>query len=45
VDDNKRPLSDAGLASIRRSVEKITQDMQAHGIPSGSVLARRLFSA
>lgn len=44
VDDNKRPLSDAGLASIRRSVEKISQDMETHGIPAGSVLARRLFS-
>ena len=44
VDDNRRPLSDAGLASIRRSVEKISQDMQTHGIPAGSVLARRLFS-
>ena len=44
VDDNRRPLSDAGLGSIRRSVEKLSQDMQAHGIPAGSVLARRLFS-
>jgi hypothetical protein len=43
VDDNKRPLSDAGLTSIRRSVEKISQDMATHGIPAGSVLARRLF--
>jgi len=43
VDDNKRPLSDSGLASIRRSVEKISQDMETHGIPAGSALARRLF--
>jgi len=44
VDDNKRPLSDSGLASIRRSVEKIAHDMESHGIPAGSALARRLFS-
>jgi len=44
VDDNRRPLSDAGISSIRRSVEKITQDMDSHGIPAGSALARRLFS-
>ena len=45
VDDNKRPLSDAGLASIRRSVEKLSHDMETHGIPAGSVLARRLFAS
>ena len=44
VDDNRRPLSDAGIASIRRSVERIAHDMESHGIPAGSVLARRLFS-
>ena len=44
VDDNRRPLSEAGLASIRRSLEKIVQEMDAHGIPAGSPLARRLFS-
>ena len=44
VDDNRKPLSDAGLASIRRTVEKVAQDMEAHGVPAGSALARRLFS-
>lgn len=44
VDDNRRPLSDAGLASIARSVEKVALDMEAHGVPAGSSLARRLFS-
>lgn len=44
VDDNRRPLSDAGLASILRSVEKVATDMEAHGVPAGSSLARRLFS-
>jgi hypothetical protein len=44
VDDNRRPLSDAGLASILRSVEKVATDMEAHGVPAGSSLARRLFA-
>ena len=44
VDDNRRTLSDAGLASIVRSVEKVALDMEAHGVPAGSSLARRLFS-
>jgi hypothetical protein len=44
VDDNRRPLTEAGLASIRRSLEKIFHEMEAHGIPAGSPLARRLFS-
>jgi hypothetical protein len=44
VDDNRRPLSDAGLASIVRSVEKVAMDMEAHGVPAGSSLARRLFA-
>ena len=44
VDDNRRPLTEQGLASIRRSLEKIFQQMETHGIPAGSPLARRLFS-
>ena len=44
VDDNRRPLTEHGLASIRRSLERVFQDMEAHGIPAGSALARRLFS-
>jgi len=44
VDDSRRPLTEAGIASIRRSVEKIAADMEAQGIPAGSALARRLFS-
>jgi hypothetical protein len=44
VDDNRKPLSEAGVASIRRSLEKIFQDMEAHGIPAGSPLARRLYA-
>jgi FtsZ-interacting cell division protein ZipA len=44
VDDNRRPLTDAGVASLARTVEKVVQDMEAHGVPAGSALARRLFS-
>ena len=44
VDDNRRPLTEAGLASIRRTLEKVVQDMEVHGVPAGSALARRLFS-
>jgi ZipA-like protein with FtsZ-binding domain len=44
VDDNRRALTEHGLASIRRSLERVFHDMEAHGIPAGSALARRLFS-
>ncbi len=44
VDDHRKPLTEAGLASIRRSLEKIFHEMETHGIPAGSPLARRLFS-
>jgi len=44
VDDNRKPLTEPGLASIRRSLDKIVADMDAHGIPAGGPLARRLFS-
>jgi hypothetical protein len=44
VDDNRKPLTAAGLAAIRRSLEQVFRDMESHGIPAGSALARRLFS-
>jgi len=44
VDDKRRPLTEAGVASIRRSLEGVVRDMEAHGIPAGGALARRLFS-
>ena len=44
VDDNRKPLSDAGIASIRRSLDRIMRDMETHGVPAGSALSRRLFS-
>ena len=44
VDDNKRPLTDAGLATIRRTVEAVAAQMESQGVPAGGALARRLFS-
>ncbi len=44
VDDNRRALTEGGLASIRRTLEGIFQKMEAHGIPAGGSLAQRLFS-
>ena len=44
VDDERRPLGAPGFAAIRRSLEAVAQRMQAHGIPAGGALARRLFS-
>jgi hypothetical protein len=44
VDDNRKLLSDAGVATIRRSVEGIGAAMESQGIPAGSPLARRLFA-
>ena len=34
----------AGIAAIRRSLEEVARRMEAHGIPAGGALARRLFS-
>ena len=44
VDDNRRPLTEAGIANLRRSLDRIAQDMESQGIPAGSALARRLFT-
>jgi len=44
VDDNRRPLTEAGIASIRRSLEGVVAEMEERGIPAGGALARRLFS-
>jgi ZipA, C-terminal FtsZ-binding domain len=44
VDDARRALTEQGIVSIRRSLEKIVHDMEAQGIPAGSALARRLFT-
>jgi hypothetical protein len=44
VDDERRPLGAAGFAAIVRSLEAVARRMEAHGIPAGGALARRLFS-
>ena len=44
VDDNRKPLTEAGIASIRRTLDKVVAAMESHGVPAGSSLARRLFS-
>lgn len=44
VDDNLRPLSDAGIEKIRAQLEQIYARMEARGVAAGSRLALRLFS-
>jgi hypothetical protein len=44
VDDKRKPLTENGLGSIRRSLERIFHEMESRGIPAGSSLARRLYS-
>jgi len=44
VDDNRRPLSDAGIAKIKQQLADIYARMEAQQIKSGSDRALRLFS-
>lgn len=44
VDDNRAPLTDAGMDKIARQVEELQRSLKTRGIPPGSALARRLFS-
>lgn len=44
VDDNLRPLTDAGIEKIRSQLTHIYQRMEARGVPSGSRRSLRLFS-
>lgn len=44
VDDNRRPLSDAGIARIKQQLVDIYARMEAQQIKSGSSRALRLFS-
>jgi FtsZ-interacting cell division protein ZipA len=44
VDDNRAPLTDAGVKMIREQLRGVQAAMDAHGIPAGSALAARLFS-
>jgi len=43
VDDNIRPLTQAGIDKIRTQLDQIYKRMQARGIPGGSERALRLF--
>ena len=44
VDDNMRPLTDAGIEKIRAQLVQIYDKMEARGIPPGGRLALRLFA-
>jgi len=44
VDDNRKPLTEAGIASISRELDAIHRRMAAYGIAAGSRLAQRLFA-
>lgn len=44
VDDNRRPLSEAGIAKIKQQLADIYARMEEQGIKSGSDCALRLFS-
>ena len=44
VDDNRRPLSEAGIAKIKQQLATIYIKMDAAGIPAGGERALRLFS-
>lgn len=44
VDDSGQPLSDAALAEIGEQVSMFYSQMEAAGIPAGSIRAMRLFS-
>lgn len=44
VDDNRRPLSDSGIAKIKSQLATIYAKMEAAGLPAGGDRALRLFS-
>jgi FtsZ-interacting cell division protein ZipA len=44
VDDSNRPLNEAGLQSLGRSIAANQDRMRAAGIEPGGVLAARLYS-
>jgi len=44
VDDNLRPLTEAGIEKIRNQLMHIYERMDARGVPSGSRRSLRLFS-
>ena len=44
VDDQGRPLEDAGFEAIAGELERLYATLAGHGLPAGSPAARRLFS-
>jgi len=44
VDDNRAPLTEAGVKLIRQQLRTVHAAMDAHGIAAGSATAARLFS-
>jgi len=44
VDDSNEPLSDVALRTIAEQVAEFCRDMEAAGVPAGSVRALRLFN-
>lgn len=44
VDDNRAPLTEAGLKVIRQQLRTVHAAMEQHGIAPGSAVAARLFS-
>ncbi|MFN9709515.1 MAG: cell division protein FtsZ [Burkholderiales bacterium] len=44
VDDYGRGLHDEGLASIQKELQRLYAALEEHGVPAGSMAARRLFS-
>jgi FtsZ-interacting cell division protein ZipA len=43
-DQNRRPLTDKGIAVIHHQIEDIEEKMRTFGIPPGSETALKLFS-
>jgi FtsZ-interacting cell division protein ZipA len=43
-DQNRRPLTDKGIAVIHHQIEEIEEKMRAFGIPPGSETALKLFN-
>jgi len=43
-DQNRRPVSDKGIAVIHHQIEEIEEKMRAFGIPPGSATALKLFN-
>ncbi len=43
-DQNRRPLTDKGIAVIHHQIEEIEEKMRAFGIPAGSETALKLFN-